>query len=282
MGSELHARGLPFEVCYEELNRSRPELVAGIHDEFAHAGANVITTNTFGANAIRLARHGLAGEGRDINRAGVRLARSVARVSASSGVAYVAGSIGPTGLRFDRSDRALHLSAARSAFNAQAEYLAAEGIDLLVLETMCHPAELLLAVEAVRDAVGSSMPLIAQMSVDSTQQMADGSSVVAMGRALIDLGVDAIGVNCSTGTQTVAIAVERLLPLGVPLTAVPSAGLPQQTGDRLEYPETPASFGVFAHHLFALGVRLVGGCCGATPEHIRCIAAASHGARVRP
>jgi methionine synthase I (cobalamin-dependent) len=286
MGTELLERGMPFSISYEALNRSRPEVVRGIHDEFLRAGADVVATNTFGANAIRLARHGLENEVRAINRAGAKLARSACLAwtpasASGSRRAYVAGSMGPTGLAFGDDSRA-PLAMVRAAFRAQAEALAEEGVDLLVIETMRHPRELLLAVDAVRDAVGTSIPLVAQMSVDAAQEMADGLPALSMATKLRDRGVDALGVNCSTGPHDVGVTIEKLLALRVPLTASPNAGLPAQVqvqvqgrADRFVYAETPHSFGAFARRMFSLGVCLVGGCCGTTSAHIRSIAAES-------
>ena len=284
-GTELHERGIALTDCFEAQNQSRPELVRGIHDDFLRAGADVIATNTFGANAIRLARHGREGDVRALNQAGVRLARSACVASAFASesasaprVAYVAGCIGPTGFAFDReigADRAR----VRPAFRAQAEALAAEGVDLLLIETMRHSQELLLALDAVHDVLGTAIPLIAQMSVGATAEMADGRSVVAMATELLDHGVDAIGINCATGPHDVAAAIETLLGLGVALTASPNAGLPRRVGQRFVYSETPDSFGSFARRMFELGVCLVGGCCGATPEHVGKIAAAAAAAR---
>lgn len=278
MGTELLARGQPLTVCYEELNRARPELVRAIHQDFLAAGADVVGTNTFGANALRLARHGLEDDVRAINRAGVAVARA-ACLAWDDGSAYVAGAIGPSGLDLTDVD-ARRLAEVTAAYRVQAEALAEGGVDVIVLETMRQPAELLLAVAAVRQAVGGSLPVIAEMSVDPALTLSDGTSVEAMGERLAATGVEAIGVNCSTGPREVGAAVERLVPLGLPLAAAPNAGLPRRDGARLVYESTPETFAVFAQRMFELGVRLVGGCCGTTPAHVRGIAQAAR-ARVR-
>lgn len=269
MGTTLYERGVLFNVNYEELSLSRPELVQRIHEDYVRAGAQVIETNTFGGNRVRLARHGLDDKVRDINTAAVRLARA-----AAADRAYVAGAIGPTGLVFagfseDERERV------RSAFREQATALAEAGIDALMIETMRQPEEIELAIEAVRQATGTRVPVIAQVSVDENLTMADGTPVGMMGARLKDLGVDVIGVNCCDGPQVVFAAVEQLLPLGVPLSAIPNAGLPRRVDDRFIYVSTPEYFGVFARRMCKLGVRLVGGCCGTTPEHVRRIAAAA-------
>ncbi len=268
MGTQLYERGVLFNVNYEELVLVRPEIVQRIHEDYLRAGAQVLETNTFGANRIRLARHGLEGRVQAINMAASRLARSVA-----GDRAYVAGAIGPTGLvfaGFSEEER----ERAREAFREQAEALLEGGVDAFILETMRQPEELLLAIEGVRLAAGTKLPIIAEASVDESLTMADGTPIDEMGKQLRDLGCDVIGVNCSDGPQVVLAAAEKLLPLGVPVSAVPNAGLPRRVDDRFIYVSTPEYFGVFARRLAKLGVKLIGGCCGTTPEHIRRIAAA--------
>jgi homocysteine S-methyltransferase len=275
MGTQLYERGVLYSVNYEELNLSRPEIIRRVHDDFLRAGAEVVETNTFGANAVRLARHGLEGKVRDINLAAVGIAKD-----AAGGKAYVAGAIGPTGFIFEGVDE--EQARARAAFRGQAEALAEAGVDLIVIETMRQPHEILLAVDAVREAIGRTLPIVAEISIDSDLAMADGTSTVAMGEMLKARGVDVLGVNCSTGPQDVFAALEKLVPLGLPLSAMPNAGLPRRVDDRLIYVSTPEYFGLFARRMFKLGVRVVGGCCGTTPEHIRRIAAAARMAGAAP
>jgi len=268
MGTQLYERGMLFSVNYEELNLSRPDVVRRVHEDFLHAGADVIETNTFGANSLRLTRHGIEGKVREINLAAVDIAKQ-----AAAGKAYIAGAIGPSGLILEGVEG--ESSRVRSAFKAQAEVLAEGGVDLLMIETMRHPQEILLAVDAAREAVGRDLPIIAQVSIDQELAMADGTSIRAMGEALLSRQVDAIGVNCSDGPQDVFFAVEKLVPLGLPVSALPNAGLPRRVDERLIYVSTPEYFGLFARRMFKLGVRLIGGCCGTTPEHIRRISAAA-------
>ncbi|NUQ77952.1 MAG: bifunctional homocysteine S-methyltransferase/methylenetetrahydrofolate reductase [Polyangiaceae bacterium] len=268
MGTQIYERGVLFSINYEELCISRPELILSIHDDYIRAGAQVIETNTFGANRIRLSRHGLDDRVAELNLAAARLARQ-----AAEGRAWVMGAIGPTGLvfaGFSEDERAR----IRQAFREQAEALAEGGVDALMLETMRQPEELELAIEGVRLALGRSMPLIAQVSVDENLALADGSDIALMGARLRDLECDVIGVNCSDGPQGVLAAAEKLLQFGVPVSAVPNAGIPRRVDDRFIYVSTPEYFGVFARRLCKLGVRLIGGCCGTTPEHVRRIAAA--------
>ena len=269
MGTQIYERGVLFNVNYEELVVSRPELVLRIHEDYVRAGAQVVETNTFGSNRIRLARHGYADRVRELNVAAVRLAR---KTLGDRG--HVAGAIGPTGLvlaAFGEDDRCRM----RDAFREQAEALAEGGVDALMIETMRQPEELFIAIEGVRQAVGDSIPLVAEVSVDEQLTLADGSTIAEIGARLRDRGCDVIGVNCSDGPQVVLSAIEKLLPLGVPLAAVPNAGLPRRVDDRFIYVSTPEYFGVFARRLCKLGVKLIGGCCGTTPEHIRRIAAAA-------
>jgi methionine synthase I (cobalamin-dependent)/5,10-methylenetetrahydrofolate reductase len=268
MGTQLYERGVLFSINYEELVVSRAELVYSIHDDYVRAGAQVIETNTFGSNRIRLARHGFEERVRELNVAAARLARK-----AAGDRAYVAGAIGPTGLVFagfaeEERERV------RCAFREQAEALAEGGVDAMIIETMRQPEELELAIEGVRLAVGRSLPLIAQVSVDDNLALADGTDVARMGVRLKELSCDVIGVNCSDGPQVVLAAAEKLLPLGLPVSAVPNAGIPRRVDDRFIYVSTPEYFGVFARRLCKLGVRLIGGCCGTTPDHVRRIAAA--------
>lgn len=268
MGTQIYERGVLFSINYEELCISRPELILSIHDDYIRAGAQVIETNTFGANRIRLSRHGLDDRVTELNLAAAKLARQ-----AAEGRAWVMGAIGPTGLvfaGFSEDERAR----TRQAFREQAEALAEGGVDTLMLETMRQPEELELAIEGVRLALGRSLPLIAQVSVDENLALADGSDIAVMGARLRDLECDVIGVNCSDGPQGVLAAAEKLLAFGVPVSAVPNAGIPRRVDDRFIYVSTPEYFGVFARRLCKLGVRLIGGCCGTTPEHVRRIAAA--------
>ncbi|MDI1480068.1 bifunctional homocysteine S-methyltransferase/methylenetetrahydrofolate reductase [Polyangium sp. y55x31] len=269
MGTQIYERGVLFNVNYEELVVSRPELVLRIHEDYVRAGAQVLETNTFGANRVRLARHGYADRVREFNVAAVQLARK-----AVGDRGHVAGAIGPSGLvlaAFGEDDRAR----VRDAFREQAEALADGGADLILIETMRQPEELLLAIDGVRKAVGDALPLVAEVSVDADLTLSDGTPVADIGMRLRDLGCDVIGVNCSDGPQVVLAAIEKLLPLGIPLSAIPNAGIPRRVDDRFIYVSTPEYFGVFARRLCKLGVRLIGGCCGTTPEHIRRMAAAA-------
>jgi homocysteine S-methyltransferase len=205
---------------------------------------------------------------REINLAAVKIA-----TEAAADKAYVAGAIGPTGLILEGVEG--ESARVRSAFKAQAEALAEGGVDLLLVETMRHPQEILLALDAAREAVGRDLPVLTEVSIDQELAMADGTQILAMGEALKAHGADAVGVNCSDGPQDVFSAIEKLVPLGLPLLAMPNAGLPRRVDERLIYIATPEYFGLFARRMFKLGVKVVGGCCGTTPEHIRRISASA-------
>jgi len=273
MGTQLYERGILYSACFEELCVSRPELVRKIHEDYLRAGAQLIETNTFGANALRLEKHGLQARVAELNVAAVKLARE----AAGAGKAWVGGAMGPSGYFLGEALDA-DLRRVGDAFREQAEALVGAGVDALVVETMRQSAELRLAIQAARAAVearGGKTPVVAHVSVDEAGRMADGTSARDIGKKMIDWGADVIGVNCSDGPMNVLAAVEPMLSLGVPVSAVPNAGLPRRVDDRLVYVSTPEYFGVYARRLFKLGVKLVGGCCGTTPEHVKRIAAAA-------
>jgi methionine synthase / methylenetetrahydrofolate reductase(NADPH) len=273
MGSSLYERGFLYNQCFEELNLSRPDVITDIHRGFVDAGAEVIETNTFGANRIRLARHALEAKVQEINVAGVRIARAVAGKGTGK-PAFVVGSIGPTGLlvrTLSEGERA----GVRAAFVEQAAALVGEGVDALLLETFREPAELLLAAEAAREVGEGRMPVIACVSFDAAGTTADGNPPERVAELLASYGASAIGVNCATGPAGVYEMITRMQGPGLPLVAIPNAGLPQQVDGRLAYMATPEYFQLYARRLFKAGVHAVGGCCGTTPDHVRKIAAAA-------
>jgi methionine synthase I (cobalamin-dependent)/5,10-methylenetetrahydrofolate reductase len=269
MGTSLYERGNLYSVCFEELNVSRPSVVQEVHAGFVEAGAQVIETNTFGANRFRLARHGFESKVREINQAGVRLARKAAGKHA-----FVAGSVGPTGLVLGALPSAW-LSDVRAAFLEQCEALVGEGVDALILETYRQPDELKLAVEAAREAGKGKIPVIACVSFDEAGTTADGRHPEQVAELLASFKADAIGVNCATGPAGVYEMVTRMKGPGLPLVAIPNAGMPQQVEGRLAYMSTPEYFQLYARRLFKAGTHAVGGCCGTTPEHIRRIVSAA-------
>ncbi len=254
MGTQLYERGVLYSACFEDLNLSRPEFVKKIHDDYLRAGANVIVTNTFGANALRLEKHGLAGKVAEINAAAVALAREAVGTRA-----YVAGNVGPSGW-FMGDPSAADMDRVKSALREQCDALVAAEVDVLAVETMRQTSEIKLAVAAAREAAGTKIPVIASASVDENGRMSDGTSARELALMLKDLGVDVVGINCSEGPMTVLDAAEAMLELGLPVYAVPNAGLPRRVDERLVYVSTPEYFGVYARRMFKLGVKLVGGC----------------------
>ncbi len=268
MGTLLQARGVdhPFDLA----NRTRPELVREIYQAYAAAGAEVIETNTFGANRIKLAEYGLADQVRDLNFRGVKLAREVREIT---GVPFlIAGSVGPLGEHLEPLGHLRH-EEAREAFREQIEALWEAGADLLILETFSDLEELILAVETARDVC--DLPLIASATFGSDGRTLLGHSPAEVARALHDLGVTLIGINCSTGPAPI-YRVLREMHDAVPEAAfsvMPNAGWPQKVGDRLLYPATPQYFADYVPRFLDLGARVVGGCCGTTPAHIQAMAA---------
>jgi homocysteine S-methyltransferase len=272
MGTQLYERGVLYSACFEELNLSRPELVSKVHEDYLVAGATCLETNTFGANSLRLEKHGLSHRVSEINAAAVKLARNVAGAHA-----YLLGCIGPSGYFLGEASPA-DLKKVRGAIYEQARALVASGVDALVVETMRQTNELEIAVEAALAAVaeqGLTIPVIGSTSLDELGRMADGTTARAIGERLKGWGVQVLGVNCSDGPMNVLTAAEEMLPVGLPLMAVPNAGLPRRVDERLVYVSTPEYFGVYARRMYKLGVAMVGGCCGTTPEHVKRIAAAA-------
>ncbi len=269
MGTQLYERGILYSACFEELVVSRPEVVRKVHEDYLRAGAQLLETNTFGANALRLEKHGLQGRVRELNLAAASLAREVAGQRA-----YVAGAIGPSGYFLGEALEG-DLERVRSALLAQAEALMEADVDALVIETMRQSVEVRIAIEAAREASGGRVPVVAHVSLDENGRMADGTTSGEIGKMMRDWGADVIGVNCSDGPMNVLASVEPMLALGLPVSAVPNAGLPRRVDERLVYVSTPEYFGVYARRMFKLGVRMVGGCCGTTPEHIKRVAAAA-------
>lgn len=269
MGSQLFERGILYNACLEELCISKAELVRRVHEDYVRAGADVIETNTFGSNALRLEKHGLSGKVRVLNEAAVKVARE-----AAAGKAYVVGAVGPSGYFLGEAS-ADDLAKVRRVLGEQAEVLAGSGVDAILVETMRQTNELRVAIESAVAASGGKVPVIASASVDERSCMSDGTSAGEIARLMREWGADIVGVNCCDGPMNVLEATTPMLEVGVPVWAVPNAGLPRRVDDRLVYVSTSEYFGVYARRMFKLGVKLVGGCCGTTPDHIRRIAAAA-------
>jgi len=263
MGTLLYARGVFINRCYDELNVSQPELVESIHAEYVKAGAEVLETNTFGANHYRLQRHGFESRVAEINRAGVRLARAAAGKDV-----FVAGSVGPLGIRIEPLGKTAR-EEARSAFRAQIEVLATEGVDLILLETFGYLDELHQAIQAAREAA-PGLPIVAEVTIDEEGNALDGAEPEAFGVRLTNFGADVIGCNCSVGPAAMLDTIERLRRVTtLPLAAQPNAGMPRSVEGRNIYLCSPEYMASYARKFVAAGVSLIGGCCGTTPEHIK-------------
>jgi homocysteine S-methyltransferase len=269
MGTLLYARGIFINRCYDELNLSQPELIRAVHHDYLQAGAEIIETNTFGANSFRLARHSLADRVRDINLAGA----SVAHEAAKSFDVWVAGSVGPLGVRIEPLGKTA-FDEARAAFRQQIEALVEGGVDLLMLETFGYVEELHQAVLACRD-VSAKIPIIAQVTIDEDGNCLDGSDPEAFAARLTEWNVDVLGINCSVGPVAMLDAIERVRAVtSLPLSAQPNAGMPRSVEGRNIYLCSPEYMASYTRKFVAAGVQLIGGCCGTTPDHIRAMKAA--------
>ncbi|MBX3158193.1 MAG: bifunctional homocysteine S-methyltransferase/methylenetetrahydrofolate reductase [Deltaproteobacteria bacterium] len=263
MGSLLYERGVLHTRSYDELNLSQPELIRRVHHDYVHAGAEIIETNTFGGNRIALARHGLADQAAAINRAGVELARS-----ATAGTqAFVAGAVGPTGVKFGiatNHERKL----ARFALAEQIDTLVLAGVDAIILETFTSILELEVAISVAKER-GPRVPVFAMMVFDAQAKSDGGLGPAEIADRLIVAGADVVGGNCGVGPAELYQVAIGMVGRGKPVIAQPNAGMPASVEGRTIYVANPEHFGVFARRMLKSGVRLIGGCCGTTPEHTR-------------
>jgi homocysteine S-methyltransferase len=267
MGTMLYAKGVFINQCYDELNLRAPELVRQVHTAYAQAGADVLETNTFGANRFKLAQYGLEAQVGEINRAAARIARDVA-----GDARIVAGAVGPLGLRLEPYGPT-SAEEARTAFAEQMAALREGGADCFIVETFGDVDEIAQAILAARD-VDPSMPVIAQMTIGVDGRTPFGATPEDVARRLDAFGADIIGLNCSVGPQGLLEAIERMVPVTRrKLSAQPNAGMPRDIGGRSMYMASPEYMATYARHLVQAGARVVGGCCGTTPDHIRAIAA---------
>jgi methionine synthase / methylenetetrahydrofolate reductase(NADPH) len=264
MGTLLYSKGIFINRCYDELNVSQPDLIRGIHHEYLQAGAEVIETNTFGGNSVRLERHGLQNKVRDINFHGARLAKEAAK----SFDAWVAGAVGPLGIRIEPLGK-MSFQEARDIFREQIVALIEGGVDILILETFGYIDELHQAIHAARE-LDPRIPVIAQVTLDEESNCLDGSTPEIFAPRIEEWGADVIGCNCSVGPVTMLDSVERIrAATHLPLSAQPNAGIPRSVEGRNIYLCSPEYMASYARKFVNAGVRLVGGCCGSTPEHIR-------------
>jgi homocysteine S-methyltransferase len=273
-GTMLNTRGFTFQQCLDSLNLTHPLDVVEIHRQYIESGAQVIQTNTFGANRFKLAQHQLAEKAAEINAAGVKLVRQAAAESARE--VLIAGDVGPLGVRMAPFGR-VQPEQARQAFSDQVQALAEAGADLIIAETFSDLNELVEAIQAVRSVC--DLPVVASMTFTRDDRTLLGESPVAVARTLSQAGADLIGINCSGGPAQLYRILKQMHQAapGAAFSVMPNAGWPEQVGGRVMYPSHPEYFGDYALAFCELGARLVGGCCGTTPLHIAAMRSALDG-----
>ncbi|MCA1632796.1 MAG: bifunctional homocysteine S-methyltransferase/methylenetetrahydrofolate reductase [Acidobacteria bacterium] len=264
VGTMLYAKGIYINRSYDELNLTSPELVLGVHEEYVRAGAEVIETNTFGATTHNLQQYGLEGQLRQINLAAARIARE-----AAAGRCYVAGAVGPLGLRIEPYGPT-SFDEAREMFKEQVAALLEGGVDLFVLETFSDISEIRQAINAVRELC--DLPVVAQMTIQMDGNTIFGTTPEVFTTRLDEWGADVIGLNCGVGPAILLPAVEKMRGMTRrKLSAQPNAGLPRDVQGRQFYMCSPEYMAKYARRLINAGVKLIGGCCGTTPAHIKLI-----------
>ena len=262
MGTMLYSKGVFISRCFDELNVSNPELVRDVHKEYIKAGADIIETNTFGGNRTKLMTHGLASQTDEINFQGARIAREAAGEST-----FVAGAIGPLGIRIEPWGKT-SIDEARTIFREQATALDRGGVDCFILETFSDLNEVHAAILAVRDV--SAKPLVVQMTIEEDGNSLEGTPPEIFTKQIEEWGADVIGLNCSVGPQTMLDAAERIASVtSKRLSIQPNAGKPQSIEGRNLYLCSPEYMASYARKFVQYGVRIVGGCCGTTPMHIK-------------
>src|SRR5262249_38953418 len=269
MGSMLH-EAVGMQRCFDEVNTTEPEAVCRVHQAYIEAGAQIIETNTFGANRFKLAALGLADDVQRLNSRGVKIARE-ARESASREV-LIAGSIGPLGIGVQA--RHPEPDEIRAIFHEQALALEERGVDLFFLETFTYIEEMVLAIDAIRSFSG--LPIVAQLTYSEEGTAYGDLRPAEAASQLIHKNVQVIGANCTLGPQALLPILGELARVDdIRVSGMPNAGFPKREGDRIVYPKSsPEYFALFAREAAALGVRILGGCCGTTPAHIRAMAEA--------
>jgi homocysteine S-methyltransferase len=269
MGTMLHARGIGFEHCFDELNLSNPAVVADIHREYIDAGAQIIQTNTFGANHFKLSKNNLDDKLVEINKAGVELARRV--IAASFKKVFLAGDVGPLGVRLAPFGR-VQPDQARLAFKEQISALVSAGIDLIIIETMTDLYEIREAILAAH-SVDPNLPILASMTFTRDDRTLLGDDPNKVARDIKSFGADIIGINCSGGPEQILRILKQMHSV-VPdkkYSVMPNAGFPEQVSGRIFYPAAPDYLGDYAIAFWQTGANIIGGCCGTTPQHITAI-----------
>jgi methionine synthase / methylenetetrahydrofolate reductase(NADPH) len=266
MGTMLYSRGIFVNVCYDELSLSQPALVREVHEAYVSAGAEILESNTFGANPVKLSSHGLDDQTEIINRTAVEIARK-----AAGSRALIVGAIGPLGIRLEPWGPTAREEAI-GFFSRQARGLLEGGVDGFILETFSDINELEAAFCAIKPL--TDLPVIAQMTVGQDGNTSYGTTVETLASRMTELGADVVGLNCSVGPAAMLDAIERMVEhTDRPVSAQPNAGLPRAVDDRRIYLASPEYMGSYARRMIQAGARFVGGCCGTTPDHIRQIRA---------
>jgi len=265
VGTYLYEKGIFINTCFDELNVTNPDIVTEVHRDYVTAGADVVETNTFGANRFKLALHGLEKKVHEINLKGARLAKAAAKDDV-----LVAGSVGPLGVQIEPLGK-LSFEEAREAFKEQIGGLIEGGVDLIVFETFTLAAELLEAIRAVKE-LNAEIPVMAQVTINDDGNLLSGATLESFIKEIGPAGVDVVGLNCSVGPRAMLDALETLKTLtSLPISVQPNAGLPQSIGGRNIYMTSPEYMAEYAKRFIQTGAVIVGGCCGTNPEHIRAI-----------
>jgi methionine synthase / methylenetetrahydrofolate reductase(NADPH) len=270
VGTYLYEKGIFINTCFDELNLTNPDLVAEVHRDYINAGADVVETNTFGANRLKLAPHGLEVKVVEINRRGAEIARK-----AAGDKALVAGSIGPLGVQIEPIGK-MSFDEAKEIFREQVGGLLDGHVDLIVLETFSLVSELVQAIRATRE-LDKAIPIMAQVTVNDDGLLLSGATLETFVNEVTKYDVDVIGLNCSVGPRAMLEALEELKPLTrLPVSVQPNAGIPQNVGGRNIYMTSPEYIAEYAKRFILSGASVVGGCCGTNPEHIKAIRRAVH------
>ncbi|HER63657.1 MAG TPA: bifunctional homocysteine S-methyltransferase/methylenetetrahydrofolate reductase [Desulfobacteraceae bacterium] len=266
LGTYLYEKGVELGRNLDLLNLQAGELVFSAHEEYIRAGSQLIETNTFGANYFKLREGGVEDQVREINRAGAQIA-----AKAAGHQIYVAGSVGPTGVKFPLDEGDATAEDIGEAFREQITGLVEGGVDLIIVETFSNLEEIILAIRAAK-TVAPHLPLVAQMVFPARGMTVRGEDALACGRKMADAGADVVGTNCGRGIDAMVTAVKQMMPLareGILLSAFPNAGLPEMVGHRMIYPAQPSYMATRAGEMIKCGVHLIGGCCGTSPAHIQ-------------
>ncbi len=270
VGTYLYEKGVYVNTCFDELNLTNPDLVMEVHRDYVSAGADVIETNTFGANRFKLAPHGLEAKVYELNLTGARLAKK-----AAGDKALVAGSVGPLGVQIEPLGK-MSFDEAKDAFTDQVRGLLDGGVDLLIFETFVLVAELQQALRAARE-LNAEIPIVAQVTMNDDGHLLSGATLGSFVEGMAGYAVDAIGMNCSVGPRAMLEALEELKTLTtLPISVQPNAGVPQNVGGRNIYMTSPEYMAEYAKRFIQTGAAIVGGCCGTNPNHIRAIRRAVH------